>query len=77
MYIIRTKKISVKSSTMQFLVQSQKSNLLSNRTSRQRQLPVEVMDDNYHEGDSVLSKINCADSDQCDPLAIVHYCARL
>ncbi|KYN39553.1 hypothetical protein ALC56_06046 [Trachymyrmex septentrionalis] len=49
----------------------------SNRTSRQRQLAVEVMDDNYHEGDSVLSKINCADSDQCDPLAIVHYCARL
>jgi len=34
--------------------------LLSYRTSRQR-LVVEVTGDNYHEGDSVLSKINCAD----------------
>lgn len=51
--------------------------LLSYRTSRQRRPVVKVMDDNYHEGDSVLSKINCADSDQCDPLAIVHYCTRL
>lgn len=45
---------------------------------RQRRPAVEVMDDNYHEGDSrALSKINCADSDRCDPLAIVHYCTRL
>lgn len=48
--------------------------LLSHGTSGQRRPAVEVMEDNYHEGDFVLSKINCADSDRRDPLAIVHYC---